>query len=77
MPIGYGQCKGRKYNNVQKIYDKKNKKKKPKVINAPKMKTCGRCGERLPVEDFATKHFCKNCMAEIDAKSIDLGLGGE
>lgn len=69
MPIGYGQCKGRKYNNQQPIYEKK--------PNVNQRRTCSKCGEVKWIDDFATNHFCKACMDEIESKCIMDRLGGE
>lgn len=70
MPIGYGQCKGRKYNNQQPIYEKK----KPKTNQR---RTCSKCGDVKWIDEFATSHFCKACMKEIEAKCIIDRLGGD
>ena len=88
MPIAYGQCKGRKYHNEQPIYEPKKPEPKDEIQveeehvskpkrQAPKNRTCSKCGEFKPIKDFATKHFCKACMNEIESKCILGKLGGE
>lgn len=70
MPIAYGQVKGRKYNNVQRLPEEEKPKKSVR-------KTCAKCGELKLSSEFATRHFCQECMDEIETKCIMDRLGGE
>lgn len=51
MPIGYGQVNGRKYHNLQKVFEKED------------MRYCNKCHQLKPRSEFGAHTHCKKCVS--------------